>query len=220
MLQQFWHSLQPLLIKLAGTGPLANYLAAHPDKCPINGQQFATGTVVCTFLGYIIISLLTCKENFDMDRMLHRGKHAIDSENEPLHPLKKGFVWGKLIGIDEHFSRGDKILSVTTFCWSMIWQVIAICILLWWIFVGRLSDGWWFNYTMITGVAIPMVLALITTIWFTIGTIRDLVRLFKSLKHARHNTADDGTVRNHHNLDDELPPGKMERIPNKAGISP
>ena len=197
ILQQFWVSLHPLLAKWAGTGRLGRYLVEHPDKCPINGMQFTVGTMICTFAGYVVVSRLTCKRDFNMDRMLYRREYAIDSENEGLSPIKRGFSWGKLIGIDEHFSRGDKVLSVATFGWSMTWQLVAVCILLWWIFVGRLSDGWWFNYTMITGVAIPMVLAVITTVWFTIGTIRDLFGLFESLKRASQNIADDGTVRDH-----------------------
>ncbi len=203
VLQQFWGSLHPVLVKLTGPGPLANYLAAHPDKCPVNGLEFSTATVLCTFLGYIIVSLLTCRKDFDMDWMLHRGEYAIDTQHEAIHPAKWGFAWGRLVGIDEHFSRGDKILSVATFCWTMTWQLVAVGVLLWWIFVGRLSDGWWFNYTMVTGVAIPLVVAVVTTIWFTIGAVRDLFKLFEALRLARQNETDDGTVRRPHNPNDD-----------------
>lgn len=207
LLQQFWVSLQPIFLKWAGTGAFGTYLAKYPVKCPINGMEFSAATVVCAFLGYIVVSLLTCKEDYNMDRMLHRGRYAIDGDTDAVQPVKKGFSWGKLIGIDEHFTKGDKVLSVATFCYSIFWQLVAVGVLLWWIFVGRLSDGWWFSYTMITGVWIPMVLAVITTIWFTIGSIRDIIDLFKTLnatlKKGQRNEADDGTVRGHHNAGEE-----------------
>jgi SSS family solute:Na+ symporter len=198
--QQFWSDLQPLLVKLAGSGSWATYLAAHPDKCPFNGTQLSFFTASCAFIGYITVSLLTCKESFDMDRMLHRGRYAIASEEGRIVPLKKGFSFNKLIGIDEHFSRGDKLLSQVTFFWSIGWQLISVGIVVWWFFVGKLSDDWWFNWMIVTAIWIPVVLGIITTVWFTIGTTGDIFDLIKTLNRAKRDDRDDGTVRNHHNL--------------------
>jgi hypothetical protein len=38
-----------------------------------------------------------------------------------------------------------------------------------------------------------------TTVWFLIGVTRDLRALVATLKKAKRNDADDGTVRGHHN---------------------
>ncbi len=200
VLQQFWGSLQPLFIHLVGPGSWADFLAKHPNKCPINGQEFTTAAAMTALASYIIASLLTCKKDFDMDRMLHRGIHAIKSEDDVVESVKKGFSWGKLIGFNEHFTKGDKILSFASFLWAFAFKAFALGVLLWWLFVGRLSDAWWFQYTFVTGVYIPLVLGVITTIWFTIGTTRDILDLLKNLKLASHNDHDDGTVRHHHNL--------------------
>jgi len=200
VLQQFWVELQPVFVKLAGASSWATYLAAHPVKCPINGQEFTTTAAMCAFFSYIVVSLLTCKKDFEMDRMLHRGKYAIKAEDDVQEPMKKGFAWGKLIGINEHFTAGDKVLSLITTIWIIGWKAVALGVFLWWLLVGRLSDGWWFEYTMVTGLWIPLILGVITTIWFTIGTTRDILDLLKTLKLAQHNDRDDGTVRHHHNL--------------------
>ncbi len=205
VIQPFWENVQPLFLQAAqwaGNGSVTHYLTAHPDKCPLNGQQFSTGTAICAFLVYVLVSLLTCKEDFDMDRMLHRGKYAISSEDDIREPLRKGFRWGALIGIDEHYTKGDRVIACTTFFYSMMWKCCSISIILWWVFVGRLSDSWWFKFTMISGIWIPIVVAVITTIWLTIGTVYDLIDLFKTLRSIRRNDADDGTVRDHHNLGD------------------
>ncbi|MGB8352481.1 MAG: hypothetical protein WCD79_01195 [Chthoniobacteraceae bacterium] len=199
VLQQFWQTLQPHFVHWAGNGKLAGFLMEHRDKCPIDGQQFSTATAICALGAYVIISLITCKEDFDMDRMLHRGKYAIKSEDDIREPVRVGFNLGRLIGIDEHYTKGDKIISVVTFLWAMAWQAAAICILLWYLCFGSLSDAWWFKYTMFTSIWIPLVIAVITTVWFTIGIARDMVDLFKTLRVIRRNDADDGTVLNHHN---------------------
>ncbi len=200
VLQQFWVQLQPTFVHLAGTGPWADYLAAHPEKCPVNGQKFMVIACMSALVSYIVASLLTCKKDFDMDRMLHRGVHAIKSEDDVREPARKGFAWSKLIGINEHFTTGDKIISLASFLWILAFKIVAFGILIWWLFVGPLSDAWWFQYAFVTGICIPLVLGVITTIWFTIGTTRDIISLLRMLKVARHNDRDDGTVRHHHNL--------------------
>jgi len=200
IVQQFWVQLQPWFVKLAGSTTWAAYLSAHPDKCPFNGKQLSVFTALCAFAGYITVSLLTCRKNFDMDRMLHRGVHAIADESDIVERPKREFRWGKYIGIDEHFTKGDRILSWVTFCWSIGWQLISVGIVLWWFFVGKLSDTWWFNWMVVTAIWIPMFLGVITTVWFSIGTTTDIIDLLKTLNIAKRNDSDDGTVRNHHNL--------------------
>jgi SSS family solute:Na+ symporter len=200
VLQQFWVGLQPLFVHMAGSGPWGIYLAAHPEKCPVNGQWFSTIAAMCALVSYIIASLLTCKKNFDLDQMLHRGRYAIKSEDDTREPMKKGFAWSKLIGINEDFTVGDKVLSFATFLWVLAWKVVALGILLWWLFYGKLSDAWWFQYTVVTSLWIPLVLGIISVIWFTIGTTLDILDLLRTLKLERPNDRDDGTVRNHHNL--------------------
>lgn len=197
IIQQFWTSLQPLLAMLTGDTRLGHFIAAHSERCPINGIQFAAGTAVTAFIVYVIVSFLTCKEDFDMNRMLHRGIHAITNDSdEPTAEAKarRKAWWEKFIGIDNHFTRGDRVLSIATSIWSFSWQIVAISILVWTITMGRLSDDWWFGYMMIASIKIPLVLAVVTTIWFTIGTVRDIRDLFKTLATARRDASDDGTI--------------------------
>lgn len=202
LLQPLWTTLQPHFLSWAGHGDMALFLAAHPDKCPFNGQAFSTGAALCALAAYIVVSILTRREDFDMDRMLHRGRYAIADEEPARQPTKPGFRWGQLIGIDAEYSRGDKALAIGTFFYALAWKFLSIGMLLWWLLVGRQSNWWWLKLTWVAGIWIPVVLGVITTIWFTIGTVRDIVSLFRTLRLARRNDADDGTVRDHHNADD------------------
>jgi SSS family solute:Na+ symporter len=203
IVQPFWTRFQPLFLRWSGHGGLHDYLLAHPDRCPITGQTFSTSTALVALTLYIVVSLLTCKEDFDMDRLLHRGKYKIPSEDDTREPLPKGFSWGKVIGIDEHFTAGDKAISIFTFCWAVAWKISSISILTYWLLHGPQSDKWWFNFTMVSGVWIPVVVSVITTVWLTIATIRDMADLFRTLRTVSRNDADDGTVRQHHNLGEE-----------------
>jgi SSS family solute:Na+ symporter len=199
LLQKFWLQLYPFLIGVAGHGTVAHFLAGSPDKCPFDGNQMATTSAMAALVSYVVVSLLTCKEDFNMDQMLHRGKYRVEEGEEP---VKTAFNLSKLIGIDEHYTANDKFLTFMTSLWTIFWQLVGIGILLWVLFIGKLSDQWWFGYTLYLGIYLPVVVAVITTIWFTIGTTRDIIDLFKTLRNVRRNDADDGTVKDHHNADD------------------
>jgi len=225
--QQSWTDLHPTMLRIFGqTGTIGQYLLAHAEKCPLNGREQTLVIIIICSLGYIIVSLLTSKKPFDLDMMLHRGKYRIKSDdviedpaappdsafdpgagvlsNSPASPALAKRSWlSRFLNIDRHFTRRDKVLTYATFWWNMLWQVVSVVILLWVIAFGRLSANWWFNYRMIVGVGVALVLSVPTTIWFTVGVTHDLIDLLKTLRSSRRSDADDGTVRDHHNLADE-----------------
>lgn len=192
--QQFWPAVNHLLIWLLGPGAAANYLAAHPDRVPLNGMQLTMVSIVGAFAAYAVVSLFTCREPFDMDRMLHRGRYRVAGEEGPVAPLRKGFAWGKVLGINEYFTRGDKIIATTTFGWTMFWAAVALAILLWNVLVKHFTSDQWFEYYYFTAIVIPLALSLVTTVWFTIGGSVDLIKLVRSLRTAKQDDSDDGTV--------------------------
>ena len=82
MVQQVWQSMDAGAIALLrGWGvaqPMQAYLLAHAEKCPINGQVIFFGAMLSSLIVYVTVSLLTYKEDFNMDRMLHRGQYAVE----------------------------------------------------------------------------------------------------------------------------------------------
>ena len=205
LMQQFWHSLNPTFVWLAGHGRCADYLAAHADRCPLNGQQLSLIVALTAALSYFVVSLCGRRRApFDMDSMLHRGAYKIQSEDPLAVPViaKKRFWLARFLDVDEHFTRSDKILTYSTFGYTMLHQAMAVGILVWTLTMGRLSTNWWFNYTMVTAVWLTVGIGSVVTVWFTIGVIRDLRYLFTALKSIRQVDADDGTVVGHHNRDE------------------
>jgi len=202
VLQQYWKLLQPHLVGLFHDGAVRGYLLQHPDKFPINGQVVWFIAMCVAILLYVTVSLLTHTTDFDMDRMLHRGRHA--AKGRPgfsLETVRRRFTWGTVLGIDQEFSFGDKLISISLFSWSMLWFLVFAVGCVWYLWHPWPLEIWgryWFTYAIL----LPLVVGAITTVWLTWGGVRDLRRLFRDLRTCKHNALDDGMVVDHHNLDE------------------
>lgn len=199
--QQVWHLLAPTLMKWF---PTSSFLMQHQDKFPINGQWLWLIAMLMAIFGYVGVSLLTCRRYFDMDRMLHRGRHADVPESEapvvegPPRSLKA------LLGIDEAFSRSDKWVAYGVFWWGILWLAIFGVVTAWNLLVPW-PVKWWVSYWYWAGVVIPVAMGVVTSIWFTIGGISNLQTLFRRLRTMERNVLDDGRVIDHQNVDDIAP---------------
>jgi hypothetical protein len=58
----------------------------------------------------------------------------------------------------------------------------------------RWPTDWWWNYLLVTAIILPLLIGVITTIWFGWGGIRDLGRLFSRLGKKRGDSDDDGEM--------------------------
>ncbi|MBN1555405.1 MAG: hypothetical protein JXA11_11720 [Phycisphaerae bacterium] len=175
-----------------------------PDKFPINSQEIYFITMTTSLTLYVTLSLLTCRKPFNMERMLHRGKYQVEGRKrvkEPWTPLR---VLRSLLGIDDQYTRGDKILAWSVFLWTFGWQFgcCFIGIVLWNTFLGRWPNEWWANWFFINNVVIAAVIGLVSTVWFTIGGTWDLRRMFKRLAEKETNILDDGRVIDHVSVGD------------------
>ena len=184
--------------------------------CPFNGTQIACFASIAAVLCYIIASLLTCREDFNIERMLHRGPYAKTSELVGDAKIEhKGKVgWTKFIGIDDNFTVGDKWLAYSVAGWSMFWFVVWLIMLVWNLVFPWTNESWagYFHFTSIT---LPVFFAVVTGIWFTWGGLRDIRALFRRLSAQKVNELDDGTVVGNRNLD-EL---RVEEAIRKSGKS-
>jgi SSS family solute:Na+ symporter len=157
---------------------------------PINGQWMYFIAMLSSIVMYVVVSLLTCRQEFDLDKMLHRAPGA---------KAKQKWSLGRLLGFDENFTRGDKFVSGGLFVWGMVWFTVCIVGTVWNL-VSPWPTSWWAQYWRVTAVAVPLVIGVVTAAWFTWGGLRDLRRLFRSLRSVRRDARDDGTVVNHRNL--------------------
>jgi SSS family solute:Na+ symporter len=199
ILQQCWKTIQPWLLQFL---PHSQFLLESPNKFPINGQVMYFWAMVISIFLYIVVSLLTCRKDFNMEKMLHRGQYAIADDQVKAVNARK-FSWSSLIGIDENFTRGDKAISVSVFGWTMFWWLVFVVVTVW-NFVSPWKLAWWSVYWKYYAIIIPLAIGMVTTVWFVWGGVLDLRHLFKNLKVYKPDEHDDGTVIK----DDQRPSGK------------
>jgi solute:Na+ symporter, SSS family len=180
----------------------------------LNGLQVSFFCSLISVFLYIVVSLRTCKEDFNMDRMLHRGAYAtIQAEVGDVvqKPVNRKLNWGRIIGIDENFTLGDKWVAGGLFTWSMAFAVIMIVGTIW-----NLASPWslatWSAFWHIVAIVIPVFFAVIMGVWFTWGGIVDSVDLFRRLRAQKVNPLDNGRVVDHQNLDESVLPDAVSPI--------
>ena len=195
MLQSFW---SPGISQfLLGLWPHSACLLAHKDKFILNGQEIFFFAMLAASLSYVLVSLLGPRCDFDMDKLLHRGRYAVrDDIVEVKDALKlKRKTFGELIGVSSEFSRFERFLIWATFWWTMAWwglfvvgTVMNLCF--------KVSDNaWsWFWYCKIWWFS--LVLGIGCTAWIFCGGVRDAYRMFQDLKREKVDDTDDGRVGN------------------------
>ncbi len=201
LLQQVWKDVVAAALRHF---PDSAWLLAHQEKFPINGQWMWFYAFTSAIAAYVIVSLLTCRRPYNMDRMLHRGEYARAEDRPAALATGRRRSWlDRYLGIDEEFTRGDRALSYGVFVWTVItfgiWLVATVLNL---IPSLQWSGKGWANYFWIVGIWIPLLISVVTSVWFTWGSVRDLRRLFRRLSMQERNTLDDGRVVGHQNADD------------------
>jgi SSS family solute:Na+ symporter len=195
---------------ITGSGLVTGGILAQQiweDKFPLNGAQISFFGSLAACAVYTVVSLLTCKEDYNMDRLLHRGKYAVAEEKAFETKSEKKVTWGKLIGLDDNFTLGDKWLAGGLFGWNMIWFGVFLIGCVW-----NYFQPWpitvWSDFWYVVAIGVPIAFAVITAVWFTWGGIKDMREFFHRLKLERVNVLDNGMVINHQSQGDfERNPG-------------
>jgi hypothetical protein len=148
---------------------------------------------------YVLASLLTCRTPHNMDRLLHRGEYAVEPEatDEPVvHAPKLArsrFHIHNLVGIDEHFTRSDRWVSIGIFMWGIFWFLVFVTGSIWHL-IHPWSNTAWVNFWFVKIIILPTIITVVTTIWLTIGCWNDLCMFFRRLREQRIDPNDNGTV--------------------------
>ena len=158
-----------------------------------NGQLLGFFAMAAATTVYISLAIVR-PANFDLDRLLHRGKYRVaDDEEIAIAADERRSFWEK-IGIDRNFTGWDRAVTWITLSWPIAGTILFALVTPFLFRDDRPSDaawaGFWQWYTYFT-----LVVGTSVVIWFTIGGFRDLRRMFELLEQRGTDARDDGTVR-------------------------
>jgi solute:Na+ symporter, SSS family len=157
----------------------------------INGQQFWGLAMLGSSLVYVFVSLLSGKGDFDMDKMLHRGRHEIEGESRIVSEVPSRGL--KMLGMGKEFTRGDKIIYIAAYTWTFAWVAVFV-VGTWFNLTTEVSDRSWLDFWHVF-ILINTVVSVLIIIWFAIGGTRDLKDMLKRLATATRNHQDDGFIK-------------------------
>ena len=205
------------------SGPFNPYIKweMNPLKCPINSYEYFFMAMASSTIIYIIVSKLTCKEPFNLERMLHRGKYATEGEKNIKTPWTIKTIWSKMVGITPEYSKTDKIITWSVFSYSFFYGfcIMFLGTIIWNSFY-RWPVKWWANFFFFKFLLIPGIAAFVTSIWFTIGGIHDIFCMFRDLKARVANPLDNGMVEGHVALDEKQQFDELEAKQNDSAAAP
>ena len=119
----------------------------------------------------------------------------------------------KLVGIDSQYTKGDKILAWSIFAYSFGWMfLISFVGIVIWNKISPWPKEWWGMWYYISVIVVGMLISVTSTVWFTIGGVRDLLRMFKDLAAKETNMLDDGRVVDGVSADDVALVEKLDHI--------
>ena len=125
-----------------------------------------------------------------MDRMLHREAHAIQEEMRVVEEVPLRGL--KILGMGKEFTRGDKIIYVVAYTWTLVWTIVFV-IGTFFNLSGDVANSSWMDFWK-TFILINVVASVAVIIWFLIGGLRDLKDMLHRLKTMVRDHRDDGFV--------------------------
>jgi SSS family solute:Na+ symporter len=137
----------------------------------INGNTMAFISSLIAITLYIVVSLLDTQPVFNLAKLLRREKR---DETKP------------------EFTKSDKVLYGIVICYTAIYFLAFVIVTLYNLFHDVPTSAW--NKYWIFNVYLSITLGTIVLVWFTIGGIMDLKKLFAGLSTERIDEHDDGFV--------------------------
>lgn len=166
--------------------------AAQGRVFPLNSQWLWFISMLVSSVVYVVLSLIE-NADYNLDKLLHRGSYEIKEEQPDNFVKAKNIgLWQKIAGITTDFTTSDKVIYFGIAGFIII--VIALLALgtLYHLTIG-ISDGGWSNIWLLF-IWITISVSAVTTVWFTMGGIKDIRTMFGLLKNTVRDKSDDGSV--------------------------
>jgi SSS family solute:Na+ symporter len=133
---------------------------------------------------------------FNLNKMLHRGKYDLKGDHKKAADSIK-VAWLKYVGINEEFTRTDRFMALALVSWNGLWIAIFFGAMGYQFLIEPIPDSLWGTFWQVwlymqVGVGVPAL------IWFTIGSVFDMKKVFQRLATLQRDDTDDGRVVRHH----------------------
>jgi len=156
----------------------------------INGQVYWAIGMGSSALSYIIVSLLGKRAIYNMDKMLNRGKYAIEGEMEIISDIpERGW---KMLGMGKEFTKSDKFIYIVNYVWTLSWTIVFILGTVYNLYNDVGDTSWMTFWKYFLFIHIGM--AIISIVWFTWGGFKDLREMMQKLRSSERDHEDDGWV--------------------------
>jgi len=169
------------------------------DDFLINGQVFWGIAMAASIVTYVAISLLGKRDVYDLDKLLKRGRYAIESEMTIVEAAPARGL--RMLGMGKEFTHSDKVLYVATYMMIGTWTVVFIVGTIYSLTHDVANSAWasfWRLY-----IYVELILAVVVVLWFTAGGLRDLKSMLALLSSMERDSADDGVVRHADQVPDD-----------------
>ena len=164
-------------------------------RANVTGMELSFVAMMASCLGYVGASLAGGVRRFDLDRMLHRGAWRVEgdasADEAPRTVMEK-------LGFDRQYKGWDRFVAYVTLAWPLAFTLLFVVGTPW--LLWRQSQGdpvgdaqwsaWWQGWSWFILASSTVVVA-----WFTVGGIRDYLRLRRDLRSFEADASDDGSVR-------------------------
>ncbi|MDR0933008.1 MAG: hypothetical protein LBM70_08340 [Victivallales bacterium] len=169
----------------------------NPVKFPINSMELFFIAMICSVLAYCLVSFLTCRKPYNLDKLLYRGKYNVEHKNEQKTKWSYRSFVSKIIGITPEYTKMDKVIAWSVFFYSFVYSfgLVFLGVIVWNYFYKWPERYWGYNF-FITTLVVPAIIGVASTVWFMWGGIRDIRQLFKDLARRKANPEDNGIVKN------------------------
>jgi SSS family solute:Na+ symporter len=181
---------------MSGPAPSLPALAAPFSwvRANVTGMELSFMAMMASCAAYVVASLAGGVRRFDLDRMLHRGRWRVEGD-AALDEAPRTFL--EKIGFDRQYRGWDRFVAVITLAWPLAFTALFLVATPWLLWRRASGDpvteeswsAWWHGWTWFILAASSVVM-----VWFSIGGIRDYVRLRRDLRSYRADESDDGRV--------------------------
>jgi SSS family solute:Na+ symporter len=187
---KFWADIVPWIA--AVVDPLGVTL---PQRFWLTNMQSAFFATLFAATVYIVVALLTSRHDYNLQKLLHRGAYRVEGEDRvPLLSMRERFRVRNILKFDANFTFWDKLVSGGIFWWAIFLLAINLVISVWNLAFFQWPVSWWAHYWMITAIAFPFLIGLVTLVWFSVGGVIDIRDFFRALSARQRDARDDGRV--------------------------